>query len=290
MSIAVLTTYFNPQHSSATLRNYYRFRQGMHRIGVQVFTAELVFDEDPLEIHDATVKLRGTRARHLLWQKEVLLNILVREVRVDVIAWLDADVLLLNDEWASTAERTISAMGSVVQLFSEAYFADEQGRLSHKRGSSTRLFREGSPLLDDFTQAHPGLAWAAPAALLAEHGLYDSMVTGSNDTIMLRAFTGTAALKHMHRTDAAFCTHASDWMRLMGSVVRGNVNFVHGAAVHLYHGPMESRGYEDRWSALAHFDPSRDVRRESSGLLAWTPAASEALRATTARFIAHSRA
>jgi len=289
--VIALTAYFNPQRHPRNLNNYLRFADSLARQRVTLLTAELCFDDDEPEVPEPLLRARGSRRWNLMFQKEPLLRELIRHLpggHHEGVAWFDCDVLLLNDDWARMADDLLSHF-EAVQLFSEAHFLDRGNCLQHKRASAAAAFRDSNPLFDNYTACHPGLAWAARADLLREHGLYDGMISGSNDTVMFRAFTRSASLQLAHRASHEWQEHANAWCKPVTQRVNGKVGCVSGAAVHLYHGPMDNRRYAERWDALREYVPARDVARQPDGLLQWSAVADDSLRARVGGFIGSSR-
>src|SRR5690606_6590701 len=80
------------------------------------------------------IRIRGTRERHTLWQKERLLNMAIEHVpqEYDAIAWLDADLLWMNRDWLAVTLERLSRY-NVVQLFSGVCDTDANGNVSASR-------------------------------------------------------------------------------------------------------------------------------------------------------------
>ena len=114
----VITSFFNPAGYRRRLQNYRQFRAALH---VPLAAVELSFNGVwELEKHDADILMRVTDG-DVMWQKERLLNLAVRQLPPDCefVAWIDADVLMQDPDWSQQA---VAALASVplVQLFSEA--------------------------------------------------------------------------------------------------------------------------------------------------------------------------
>src|SRR5205814_5659479 len=63
---------------------------------------ECAFDGDPY-VFAPSSKVVHVRSGSVLWQKERLLNVLIQRLpdRCTKVAWVDADILFTNREWAA---------------------------------------------------------------------------------------------------------------------------------------------------------------------------------------------
>ena len=275
--LAVITTHYNPCGFRRPRESYDRFAAGIAKAGVPLWTAELAFDEDPFRLPagDTTLQLRGSRQRHLLWQKERLLNLLIQRLPADVdaIAWIDADVLFLNAHWAEEAREILSTR-CVAQLFADAFDVHPDGRLERLKHSAGWAIASGQPAAMDFSQSHPGFAWAARADLLRSRGLYDAMVTGSGDSMMIAGFAARQLSQHW-RLNAAWQAHHGQWAAAVAVQSTGSIGYVRGGLLHLWHGSRVNRRYNERLELLVRhdFNPAEDLQLDANGLWAWSDGA-----------------
>ena len=121
--LAAITSYYNPAGYVTRRENYDRFAQGLEMQGVELWTIELSFDgRFELPKGPRTFRVRGGR-RHIMWQKERLLTLLLARLPADIdkVAWIDCDVLFCNPTWP---QMTCDALEKVhvVQLFDEVEF------------------------------------------------------------------------------------------------------------------------------------------------------------------------
>lgn len=279
----VITSYFNPQHYNRPRANFRRFAEGIAAAGVPLWIVELAFDDDPFELPSGTtvLSLRGSRARHLMWQKERLLNLLIERLPADVdaIAWIDADVVFLNPYWVNELKLALGRL-QVVQLFESASELLPDGSISSEVMRSTA---SGTPnrlvLPIHRSKSHPGMAWAARASLLKRHGLLDTMISGSGDLVMLRAWSGVPYRLLTDLAGRLFSTGwaASNerWAAPVAADVAGAWGSVPGSIVHLFHGRAQDRAYAPTWTVLDRHDyqPDLDLIREANGLWGWSDAA-----------------
>ena len=97
-----ITSYFNPCGYRRRLKNYHLFRS---RLGVPLVAVELAYGESfELSPDDADIVIQ-VRAGDVMWQKERLLNLAIQRVpdSAESIAWLDADIVFVENDWAARA-------------------------------------------------------------------------------------------------------------------------------------------------------------------------------------------
>lgn len=279
----LLTTYFNPDRYRTKRENYDRFRE---RIGdrLPLLTVECAFGDDPFELPPSPGVVR-VRGRDVMWQKERLLNVALGHLPPSCakVAWLDADVLFENGDWAAEAARRLDAC-PVVQLFDRAVRLP-RGRLADDgsgeayAGFAAVAARDPHRLLagDFAAHGHTGFAWAARREALAGRGFYDACIAGSGDHMMAHAFAGDWTSACADRIIGPANKHRdyfTAWCKDVYRKVRANVGFVPGSVLHLWHGEVRDRRYVDRNRELANFgfDPTRDIRIGASGCWEWDSA------------------
>ncbi len=281
MKTAVITCFFNPQQYRSRLGNFAIFARAMHRRRIPLFAVEALFAGE----ESAIGKLADTvtvSCEAVLWQKESLLNMLLRQLdkRYEAVVWCDADVLFENPAWFNTLKRQLKKY-AVVQPFAEALRLPRGARRATKSAdrfaSFGAVYMQKPQLLlkgDFAAHGHTGFAWAARREVLAEHGLYDAMIAGSGDHVMAHAFAGDFSSRCIRRIMAdnePHIEHFARWAEQVYPQVRGRVGFVPGRLLHLWHGDTEHRRYVDRNRELAAFgfNPDKHLERDARGLWRW---------------------
>jgi hypothetical protein len=277
----VVTAYFNPAGFRSKRRNYDAFRQPLDAAGIPLVTVECSLGDRPFEL-PAGPHVRRVRGRDVMWQKERLLNVAIAELPEGCrkVAWLDADVLFENPDWAVATAAKLDDF-PVVQPFDRAVRLMRGATADDGRGDSYPGFaavyaRQPQRLLSgDFAaHGHTGFAWAARREVLAGRGLYDACIAGSGDHMMAHAFCGDWTSACVSRIIGAANRHRdyfAAWCRAVYPRVRARVGCVSGAVLHLWHGEVADRRYVDRNRELAGFgfDPATDVRVGESGCWEW---------------------
>lgn len=259
--LAAITCHFNPIEYENIVRNYWMFREDYQ--GPELFTIELSFS-DEFEIDDA-IHVRG-RPEHIMWQKERLLNLAIEQLpaKYDKVAWIDADILFDNKNWAEDAEKALDEH-ALVQLF-------ETGTATDANLDPTNSMVSIASVGETRQSARPGFAWAARREVLEKSGgLLDTHIMGGGDNMMYFAAMGMFSTYMLTRTNIEWRRSFLKWAAPFYRAVQGNVGFIPGNVLHLYHGTYADRQYVERWMILSRngYDPEKDIRINEDGIWEW---------------------
>ena|SRR5438093_6393950 len=278
-----ITCYFNPIGYKTRLRNYQAFRQ---RLAVPLLTVELSFDGNfQLRRDDAdiVVQLQG---RHVMWQKERLLNVALQLVppACDRIAWLDCDVVFERSDWPERAIRALDQF-ALLRLFHKRHDLPrdapvDQLRLPDSSAESMADIADPDAVLEDplrpaaplEQRTSPGLAWAGRRDVLAKHGVYDACILGSGDRAILCAALGQFDyIARALRMNRRRLEHYLTWAEPFFESVHGRIGYLQGRIFHLWHGDRNDREYRERQALLEkfEFDPYTDIAVDGNGCWRW---------------------
>jgi hypothetical protein len=269
--LAVITSYFNPCQYWALKRNYQRFAVALRAQGAVLHTIELTLGDAPffLEPDPYVVQLR---ADDVMWQKERLLNLLIPRLPayVDKVAWIDADVYFSNPDWMAEASRRLEQW-PVIQLFDHVELLDREGRPAERFAGVAFAVAKNLPYARHIGKTQPGFAWGARRELLARHGLFDSHVLGSGDTLAVLGMFGWWDNFYLARFNAPLREACVEWGEKFWREVQGHVGYVPGMIRHLWHGARSNRKYVERleWLLAANFDPRVDLAAAANGVWRW---------------------
>ena len=197
-------------------------------IGLDLFIAEGSLD-GRWEIPDGPRVYRfDIDPQTCLFAKENLLNLAIDRLpdRYESVLWIDADVLLLQHDFA---DRLVDALHRhvVVQAFRRLMYLNSDGapQLAWRQSVAARNIENGTRSADP-RQAFPGLAWAARRELLARvDGLYDRVIIGgdymlcyssSGNQRLARMDTGSRHEENFLRPSASSATNVRGGTRIAG--------------------------------------------------------------------------
>jgi len=263
--LGLTACYFNPCGYSRRRDNYFRFYEGLGDYAEQLTTVELAFDDADFHLDELPNRL-SFRTQHLMWQKEALLNIGIRDVLsrgYEYVSWLDADIIFINDGWY---DKIIEALleSTLVQVFEVI-----------KRYDDDDAFKVMKSTVASMGQCSPatGFGWACPSSLFADgFGLYTNLVVGGGDTLIYAAAFNE--LRDWFSKRSYSLQHIYDiiaWSNEWYSKVAGDIGYAENKIDTFFHGNLKNRNYLDRHEVLlkAQFDPATDLGSDESGVLTW---------------------
>jgi hypothetical protein len=280
-----ITSYYNPARYKRRLSNYRIFRKNL---ATPLVTVELSFDGDfELRQGDADILIQISGGA-ILWQKERLLNLAIKSVPPEVrtIAWIDCDVIFDRSDWVEEARRQLANF-NVVQLYSDLI---DLGRADHELARDycnaprsaegivsvvKEKHQDVGPLIEKGRAAggqSMGLAWAASKQVLEAQGLYDAMIIGSGDRLLIGTVYGHfQKIIDVFKFNEPRQKHYLSWARPFYETVGTRVGYVSGCIYHLWHGDVANRKTLERHRLLPcfDFDPAADLLIGSNGAWQW---------------------
>jgi len=279
--LAVVSCFFNSQSYRSKTEGFQRFQQSFAGSNLPLFTAEASLGTEPsvVQADESNFLFYGG---DVMWQKERLLNLLIQRLprAYTKVAWVDADILFENPNWAVQTSRLLDDF-KVVQPFSqcfrlrpgqEAYMGEGERSVSFAAVHHAPLLTQKAGYV---LHGHTGYAWAARREILEALPLYDCAIIGGGDDLMAHAFAGNfwsdCTARAFIDSRSAHFRHFRSWAESAWDIVGGSIGFVGGAAVHLWHGEHVNRGFSRRDSDLAKlgFDPVKHLSVDSAGLWRW---------------------
>ena len=279
--LGIVTSYFNPCDYRNRAMNFELFVDAVRSADIPLVIVEACFEGQGVMLAPRHASLR-VMARDLMWQKERLLDLGTGWLpgHCSKVAWLDADVLFEDDDWAvATSEKLADAV--VVQPFAEAVRLSEGATCPRENDEVFESFgsayvnRPESLRIGKFeAHGHTGFAWAARRDVLARHGFYDACIAGSADHMMAHTFAGdweSPCVARMVGRGGRHRAHFRRWSEKVHDEVGARLSYTPGRLFHLWHGTMENRRYSQRNKELVGFafDPKQDIRISDTGCWEW---------------------
>ena len=285
------TSYFNPLGYRARLNNYRLFRRNLN---TPLLTIELGFDgRFDLSASDADILVRVSDG-DVLFQKERLLNqgiIQHLPAECNFVAWLDCDILFLNQAWQAETKMRLDRGADLLQLFTIAKRLEEpctslsqaEQAISSSKRSIVHEFNAGRLDAENWCKTRLpkstkskyscGLAWAARRDWISDTLLYDACVLGSGDRAFVAALFGQDKpfYDYMKMTDS-FAQHYRNWCSKLRRQDNCQFQSVYGEVVSLWHGNYVNRQYRKRHQIYREVDyqPTNDLLLGNNGAWRWT--------------------
>ncbi len=255
----------------------------VNRSGAILYLAEVAFGHRNFVLTDPNnpqhLQLSTT---HELWLKENIQNLLLQRLPINwrYVAFMDADVALVRDDWANATLHELQHY-RVVQMWSEAHDLDSHHRMiqKHKSFAFCHVHHvKQPPNKPEYPYGHgdkgvvywhPGYCWAyRRESLNAVGGLVDFCVLGSADYHMANGLIGKMESTLGQPVHERFKYQLMRWQEFAEESIKHDIGYVPGALLHYWHGSKTSRRYQDRWKILTetHFNPDLDLKRDWQGL------------------------
>lgn len=276
--LAVITSFFNPANYTNIKNNYTKFKKFILDSGADLFTAELVFDDNDFftEESEFNLHIRGN-SNNIMWQKERLLNLILKIIPKEYnnIAWIDCDVIFDNGGWVEETNSKLETF-KILQLFEKGNFYDENNKINRvSYGIVKKLHTQKQKETIDFHPTRggtPGLAWAIRRECLENVGFIDNQIIGGGDAIIFLASIGKLYGQFIYdKMNYELLNNTLTWSNKFYSKIQNSIFFVSGNAYHLYHGTNLKRNYNHRMEYLTenNYNPETDVKLDINNLWAW---------------------
>lgn len=281
--IAVIS---NPKRYKRRYELYNEFAARMEATpNVILYTVEMAYADRPHVVtspcHPRHIQIRS---RQELWHKENMINIGIAHLPASAkyIAWIDADVKFIREDWATEAIHKLQHH-PVVQLFTHCTMLGPKQHPDQHAISFAYAYHNSLESFDKKVKVTPlhfggyggtpyktGLGWAyRREALVALGGMMDTCIIGSADYHMAAAFIGRAGETIPADSSEPYRQLILSWQHVAHQLIKGNIGYVDGSVVHFWHGEMKDRRYRERWVIVNEFDPNLDLIRDwtNHGLL-----------------------
>ena len=282
-----ITSYFNPIGYARRLENYHVFRKFLK---APLLTVEWSpKGEFQLQKEDADILIQLSGG-DVMWQKERLLNVALRNLPADcdIVAWLDCDIVFARTDWMMAAREKLEEYPAV-QLFKTLRYAPRHlptERADLESLDAVEPILTGNSLAFQLTGNTRGIeaierdfngqidngAWAASKEMMLKHGFYDARIVGGGGMGIVKAAIGSYMEYVEERSlSPSQTSHYLAWAVPFFETVRGKISFIDGDLYHLWHGDLSNRQYRSRQKKLNEFefDPSTDIAVGENGCWQW---------------------
>jgi hypothetical protein len=284
----LISCYFNTNNYSSRRQNFDIFYRQLQRSDVNYLIAECAFGNAEFELPDDE-NIFKFRSKHKMWQKERLLNLLIKQLKPQYkyIFWLDADVLLKNENWITEAVEKLKT-NTICQPFSvavrleknqkEPNFNVEASKMlvdfpNRSSIQQTKLWRSfaynycnnkhlAENLMFDI-HGHTGFAWGMRRELLDRIPLFDKAIVGTADHIIAHASVGQIPHNCLEKafTNPKMLENIYNWSIEFNRITENKLDFVESELWHLWHGELKDRQYLQRTQDfnVLDFDEENDL-------------------------------
>lgn len=269
----VIAVVSNPVQYSIRYKLFGEFCERMRKNPlVRLKTIELQQRARPFAT-DSDIKLR---TKDEIWYKENLINIAIGKLPKDweYVAWIDTDLLFLNENWARDTIEQLQIY-SVVQLWTHAIDLGPNGEILQVHTGFMYQYINKQKFDQRYGNYwHPGYAWACRrSAYNYMGGLIEFSILGAGDHHMALCLIGEGQKGIPKGIHPNYLKMIEIFQNRCEKNIKRNVGFVRGAIAHFFHGDKKNRKYYERWQILIRnqYDPVQDISRDDQGLLQLSP-------------------
>ena len=270
--MAIITCYFNWCGFMNPTRNFHRFLREMKKNDIPVFGVELSITDNFETTGMCGWSQLKVKRENVCFQKEACLNLVEKKVpeQYTKIAWIDCDLIFLNDNWYHQASKKLDKH-KLIQLYTHGYNTDKYGR-TVLEFPSIMYMRDRVPHSEWVKHSgYPGGAWAARRELWKHGGLYPYAVMGGGDTVFIYSMYDHSFEKSAHenigiKKNAESSIYTS-WKKSVNSYVGRDISYIENKFLHEWHGDKKNRNYIDRHTILKNIDIKKQVKLNARGII-----------------------
>ncbi len=299
-TLHVAAVYSNPCRWRSRLALFNDFRRHLSSLpNVRLYVGELAYGDRPFEVTSSSNRDDlQLRTREVLWHKENIARLVVQrfDPGFEYGALVDGDFhfsrhdvaletihQLQRYDWVqmfstysdlSPSHRPMRHLRSFGHKFAVGEISDEAIRTYATAG----CYGSGGRSRTSGGVGTTGGAWAFRRESYDRvGGFLDTCVLGSGDWHMAFGLAGRPDVHpnvaELTRCGRRYAESIKTWQSRAAIAVRRNVGVVDCHALHYFHGSKKLRGYGERWKILRDhdYDPTRDVFRDSQGILQLDP-------------------
>lgn len=213
------------------------------------------------------------------WQKEVLLNIGIRNLFPKdwkYLGWSDCDVHFRDKYWVQGALNALQTW-NVIQPWSHGVALDANGGVMSVDTSFGYLAATRQKMSwgrhrqhDGYSYAHTGYFHCCTRYFYENvEKLIDFCLIGSADHHMSWSCIGMAKDTIHGSMSKGYFDSIYEWQRKAQFACGGRVGYSHGTIEHNFHGGARGRNYTGRWKILVDhkYDPKTDIAYDAQGAI-----------------------
>lgn len=246
-TFTICSFYFNYNNDLRQKRNFIKFIEQWKDHYQNMIVGIVDYGDIDFEIPCEKIIIEGDVNKRI-WSKEILINKIVEKIDTDYILWIDGDIIYEDLSWLNNLDGVIGD-NDFVQLFETINYLGENGEVleSHKS-----LVSAGTNNVDQLLGKgyKPGGSWLGKVKVLKDKKLFEKMLVGGGDTILVYALFGVEGgwtLRKVREGSEEVYQEAKKWILEFG---KKKVGYLPVTVNHLYHGDLKDRNYNERYKNL----------------------------------------
>lgn len=260
----IILPFFNPIDNSFRTSNINKTINNIDSKLCKIYVVELCYLNQVPHYFDSKVEHFVFKSNFILWHKENLINLCVKNLPNDWenVAWIDSDLLFSNPNWIDQCINLLKRK-DVIQLFSNCSFLNKDLKIQKSQiGFINSIFNKLN------LAGHCGYAWAINRNCYDSiGGLFENSIIGGGDKWMCQAFVQSIDENWIDVQPRGLFLNFNKYYKKCKNLKYGYLN---QEISHLYHGTLGSRRYIERHEFLKmnNFDPELHLCKDENGILA----------------------
>lgn len=282
---AIICCYYNPTNNKAMLSNWNYFNNYISACKMPLFSIELSYDGSFHLPNDKNIK--RVKSNSIMWQKEVLLNMLARELpsKYKNIAWIDIDIYFDNPSWPDML-LSIMENYNFVQMYSfYRWYTRDSREIEYECHSAIKVRGGHSSYGENWPASQPGGAICSDRSFFEKVGLFEYAICGGGDEMVIGPVLGQAQCKNysdkinqITAGNQSLLNKWADWQESLSINFNPNVSFLDQTAHHKWHGSLKNRQYQSRSSNLKNIDFSKNLAKNNFGCFEFINVGAETIK------------
>jgi hypothetical protein len=276
----LILPYFNFTESIFAKKNLDLFINNYaKRANLRIVLCEGIYNEELPDYSGKIYKHLKFKLKNILWVKENLINIAIKNLPEDAqyIAWSDRDILFLNASWV---EETIEKLKvyDIVQPWSEVIHLNSLNELQILLRKNCMAFSSKSIIAsaienNNVKGSSTGQIWAINKLFYDKiKKINDIEIIGGADSIIANfcILKNDSYEKTLNRKTTI--ESRLNWIKYKEKFKDVKYSYINGAIIHYWHGDLENRKYTERSNILIdlNYDPNNDITYDENGVLQFT--------------------
>jgi len=248
---------------------------------LRIVLIEGIYDKSLPDFSSKVYKHLKFKLKNILWVKENLINIAIKNLPTDAqyIAWADRDILLTNPDWI---QETIDKLKiyDIVQPFSEVLHLNKNYEAEMVVRSNNLFTFTGKGIISNtitkqkIRGAFCGQIWAINKNFYDKIGkLNDIEIVGGADAIIAKACVLqdysyiSDKIKNKSKEKVI-----ENWSQYYLKFKDCKYSYVTGLLVHYWHTTFSQRAHESRYKILLdeNYNPEKDITYDENGVICFT--------------------
>jgi len=253
------------------------------RANLKIVLCEGVYNEELPDYSDKIFKHLKFKLKSILWVKENLINLAVKNLPNDAefIAWSDRDIYFLNPLWVEDTIEKLKVY-DIIQPWSEVIHLNSSYNLNFISKQKSNLSFSNKSVLsgaidhknhESKISTSTGQIWAINKSFYKKiEKINDTEIIGGADSIIANFCVLKDPNYEKILNGKTTAKLKNSWVLYKEKFKDIKYSYVDGLIIHYWHGDLKDRKYSERSDVLMslNYNPDEDISYDENGVLQFT--------------------